>query len=166
MIVRARLGTCGGCTKLLQPQCARTKLKNVSVRTIATTSERHASTASSLEKSPKSGFSGPSRPNNLPDEHFFRFTRGRFVSNEKHEISQRYVRFNIDELGCIAAAAVGSKSCVKVEKYFEGMHNKAPLLTMDDGTKVVAKVPNPNAGRPHFAVASEFAIMDFVSLNR
>lgn len=34
---------------------------------------------------------------------------------------------------------------------------------MQDGTQVVGKVPNPNAGRPHYTTASEVATMDFVS---
>lgn len=34
---------------------------------------------------------------------------------------------------------------------------------MQDGREVVAKVPNPNAGIPHFITASEVATMDFVS---
>lgn len=33
---------------------------------------------------------------------------------------------------------------------------------MNDGNEVIAKVPNPNAGRPHFTTASEVATMDFV----
>jgi hypothetical protein len=36
---------------------------------------------------------------------------------------------------------------------------------MDDGQEVVAKVPNPNAGTPHFTTASEVATMEFVSLS-
>lgn len=98
------------------------------------------------------------------NDDYFRFTRGRFVSNEEHEMSQRYVRFNLQELARLAAEAVGSKSCVSIEKYPEGMHNKALLLTMDDGAQAVAKVPNPNAGRPHFTTASEVATMEFVSI--
>ncbi|KAJ5896137.1 uncharacterized protein N7473_005536 [Penicillium subrubescens] len=35
---------------------------------------------------------------------------------------------------------------------------------MDDGQEVVAKVPNPNAGTPHFTTASEVATMEFGSL--
>lgn len=95
---------------------------------------------------------------------YFQFTRGRFVSNEQHEMSQRYVRFDVNALARLAAEAVGSKSCVSIEKYPEGMFNKALLLTMEDGTQVVAKVPNPNAGQPHFTTASEVATMDFVSI--
>ena len=45
------------------------------------------------------------------------------------------------------------------------MFNKAFLMFMDDGREVVAKVPNPNAGIPHFTTASEVATMDFVSLS-
>lgn len=35
---------------------------------------------------------------------------------------------------------------------------------MEDGREVVAKVPNPNSGIPHFTMASEFATTDFVGL--
>ncbi|MDI1490441.1 MAG: hypothetical protein OHK93_001644 [Ramalina farinacea] len=73
-------------------------------------------------------------------------------------MSQRYVRFNVHELARVAAEAVGSKAC---EKYPDGMYNKAFLMTMDDGTEIVAKIPNPNAGRSHFATASEVATMEF-----
>ena len=78
-------------------------------------------------------------------------------------MTQRYIRFNVHELADIAAGAIGSASCVKVEKYADGMYNKAFLLIMNDGKEAVAKVPNPNAGRPHFTTASEVATMDFVS---
>lgn len=36
-------------------------------------------------------------------------------------------------------------------------------MKMDDGKEVVAKLPNPNAGRPHFTTASEVATMEYVS---
>lgn len=77
-------------------------------------------------------------------------------------MSQRYIRFNVNELARVAAEAVGSKSCVEIKKCPDGMFNKALLLTMEDGNQVVAKVPNPNAGRPHYTTASEVATLDFV----
>lgn len=80
----------------------------------------------------------------------FNFTCGRFVCNEAYGLSQRHVRFNVNELRRLAAEAVGAKSCVGIEKYPDGMYNKALLLTMENATQVVAKIPNPNAGRPHF----------------
>ena len=96
-------------------------------------------------------------------------TKTTFVSHEAasllmNEMSQRYVRFDLDELARLAAEAVGSKFCVSIEKYPDGMYNKALLLTMDDGTQAVAKIPNPNAGRPHLTTASEVATMEFVFL--
>ena len=79
-------------------------------------------------------------------------------------MSQRYVRYDVNELARLAVEAVGSKTCVSIEKCPDVMHNKVLLLTMDDGTQAIAKVPNLNAGRPHFTTASEVATMDFVSM--
>ena len=45
------------------------------------------------------------------------------------------------------------------------MHNRALLVTMDDGIQAVAKVHNSNAECPHFTTASEVATMEFVGLN-
>lgn len=77
-------------------------------------------------------------------------------------MAQRRVKFNMNELARLSAKAVGSKACVNIEKYPDGMFSKAFLMTMEDGMRVVAKVPNPNAGRAHFTTASEVATMDFV----
>jgi len=43
----------------------------------------------------------------------------------------------------------------------EGSFNKALLLTMSDGREVIAKLPCPNAGPPHYAIASEVATLEF-----
>jgi hypothetical protein len=43
------------------------------------------------------------------------------------------------------------------------MYNRVLLLSMDNGMEVVAKIPNPNSGQPHFTTASEVATMKFVS---
>ena len=95
-------------------------------------------------------------------EDFFSYTRGRFIRNERYEMSQRYVRFNMEALTNIAAKSVGSERCVRVEKFSDGMFNKTFLLTMQDGREVVGKVPNPSAGQPYYTTASEVATMDFV----
>lgn len=97
------------------------------------------------------------------DGSLYSFLRGRFVCNERQEMAQRYVRFDTEELGAVAASATGSPSCVSLEKYPDGMYNKAMLLTMCDGKQAVAKITNPNSGRPHLTTASEVATMDFVS---
>lgn len=69
----------------------------------------------------------------------------------------------MNEHARVAADAIGATQCVSIKKYPDGMYNKAFLMSMDNGREVVAKVPNPNAGVPHFTTASEVATMDFVS---
>ncbi len=94
----------------------------------------------------------------------FRFARGRFVCNEAYEMAQRCVRYDVHELARLAVDAIGANSCVNIERYPDGMYNKALLLTMENGAQAVAKVKNPNAGRPHFTTASEVATMEFVGI--
>jgi hypothetical protein len=79
-------------------------------------------------------------------------------------MSQREILFNIRELAHLAAEADDIKSCVGTSKYPDGMYGKALLLIVENGARVVAKVPNPNAGRPHFTTASEVVTMEFVCL--
>ncbi|KAL4985075.1 kinase-like domain-containing protein [Aspergillus falconensis] len=78
-------------------------------------------------------------------------------------MSIRYAKFNMNELVKHAAESVGltSAQCTRVEKFPDGMFNKTFLFTMHDGTQVVGKVPNPNAGQAHYTTASEVATMDF-----
>lgn len=99
------------------------------------------------------------------NEDFFRYTAGRFLFEERNQMASRYVKFDMNELVHIAAKSIASRSCVEVRKLPEGQYNKAFLLTMDDGKRVIAKVPNPNAGRPHYTTASEVATMDFVRIS-
>jgi hypothetical protein len=75
-------------------------------------------------------------------QELFNYTRDRFVCDGKHEMSERHVLFNDNELARCAAEAVSAKVCVSITKYPDGMYSKSMLLTMDDGSRVVAKVPN------------------------
>lgn len=81
----------------------------------------------------------------------------------ENSLRPTYVKFDMLELYRVAATSIGSESCVKVVKVSEGQFNKVFLLGMDDGREVIAKLPNPNAGRPHFTTASEVATMNFVN---
>ena len=85
--------------------------------------------------------------------------------DEAENLRRREIRFDLNKLAEVAADSVGAARCVSIKKYPDGMFNKAFLMFMDDGREVVAKVPNPNAGIPHFTTASEVATMDFVSLS-
>ena len=96
------------------------------------------------------------------NQDFFKFTRGRFMVNEEENLRARELRFDMNKLARVAADSIGAKQCMSITKYPDGMFNKAFLMSMEDGREVVAKVPNPNAGVPHFTTASEVATMDFV----
>ncbi|KAJ5155348.1 phosphotransferase enzyme family protein [Penicillium capsulatum] len=57
--------------------------------------------------------------------------------------------------------ATGSKSSTELQKLPEGNFSKVFLMKMDE-KDVIAKLPNPNAGRPHFTTASEVATMEYL----
>ncbi|KAH9204824.1 kinase-like domain-containing protein [Leptodontidium sp. 2 PMI_412] len=95
-------------------------------------------------------------------EQFYKYTSGRWLWNEKYQLARRYVEFDLPGLLQVSAQAIGARSCVKVEKLPEGNFSKVFLIAMDDGRELIAKLPNPNAGRPHFTTASEAATMDYV----
>ncbi|KAI1983645.1 Phosphotransferase enzyme [Ophidiomyces ophidiicola] len=94
---------------------------------------------------------------------YYRYTGGRWLFNEAEQLAARRVEFNLDALVAVAIKSLGQEhiSCSKVEKLPEGNFNKSLLLTMTDGSQLVARVPNPNSGLPHYTTASEVATMDF-----
>ncbi len=63
----------------------------------------------------------------------------------------------------VAANAVHREECVKIEKLAEGGFNKVFLLTMNDGYKVIARIPTSIAGPPGFTTASEVATLDLLN---
>ncbi|KAJ8113860.1 hypothetical protein OPT61_g4116 [Boeremia exigua] len=93
---------------------------------------------------------------------FYKYTSGRWLWNEDYRLARRYVEFDLPGLLQVSAQAIGARSCAKVVKLPEGNFSKVFLISMDDGREIIAKLPNPNAGRPHFTAASEAATMDYV----
>jgi hypothetical protein len=103
----------------------------------------------------------PSHPQ--PDLNpLFRYTSGRWLWNEREQLEARYRRFDVPSLQQAACQAVGADKCISFEKIGEGNYNKAYRLEMEDGQKVIAKVPHPNAGPRVLTTASEVATMEFV----
>ncbi|CAN9473666.1 unnamed protein product [Alternaria alternata] len=91
----------------------------------------------------------------------FCYTNGRWLWNEREQLEARYRRFDVSSLQQAACQAVGAHERVSFDKIGEGNYNKAYRLEMDDGQKIIAKVPHPNAGPPKLTTASEVAIMEF-----
>ncbi|KAI1911304.1 hypothetical protein LOZ61_003968 [Ophidiomyces ophidiicola] len=96
-----------------------------------------------------------------PGTRLFEYARGRFVLGEKEQAHNHRVRVNMQELLRTAAKSVGAMRCIDVEECPDGLYSKALILTMDDETQVVAKIPYPNVGVPYYTTASEVATMDF-----
>lgn len=105
------------------------------------------------------------RTDSLSDAKISNPTRGQFVNNEEHELSQRHRTFNITELAQQGAYAIQADRCVNIRKFFDGMYNRPLLLSTDNRKEVVAKMPNPKPGKPHFTTASDFAMMKFVTIS-
>ncbi|KAH8589704.1 kinase subdomain-containing protein [Bisporella sp. PMI_857] len=102
------------------------------------------------------------RDKDCVQDDLFCYSAGRWLWNEDVQFANRYVKFDIKALCDVAAKAVGpAASCSTITKLPEGNFNKSFLITMNDGRDVIAKVPNPNAGRPYFNTASEVATMDY-----
>ncbi|KAF2838746.1 hypothetical protein M501DRAFT_1011512 [Patellaria atrata CBS 101060] len=78
------------------------------------------------------------------DYRLFNYTNGRWLWNERQQLDARYQRFNVEKLGKVASEAIAFR------------------LIMQDGQKVIAKIPNPNAGPAGYTTASEVVSLDFV----
>lgn len=99
----------------------------------------------------------------IPDnEDHYRYTSERWLWDEDKQLRERYKRFNVSELKSIAAKSIGTQTCMSISKLAEGGFKKVFRLVMDDGTIVIARIPNYNAGPPFKTTASEVATMDFV----
>ncbi|KAG4433485.1 hypothetical protein IFR05_011023 [Cadophora sp. M221] len=105
--------------------------------------------------------SARSNSKTVQNEHFFRYTSGRWLWDEEKHFQERYRKFNVEELKRIGAESIGAKSCVSITKLDEGGYNKVFRLVMDNGSVDIARIPCPNAGPPFKTTASEVATMDF-----
>ncbi|KAH7381697.1 hypothetical protein BKA66DRAFT_570821 [Pyrenochaeta sp. MPI-SDFR-AT-0127] len=101
--------------------------------------------------------------NQMQDDDMFSYRAQRWLWNEPEQLHRRYLCFNLKELIRAAEEAAGSDvTCSEVTKLPEGNFNKTFLMTMHNGYQLIARLPNPNAGRPHYTTASEVATMQYV----
>lgn len=95
------------------------------------------------------------------DDHYFSYTSGRWLYDEEVQLRRRYIKLNVGALRNAAASTLGSR-CVDMSKLPEGLYNKVFSLVMEDGSEILARIPNPNAGDPDYVVESEVATIEFV----
>ncbi|KAH7402342.1 kinase-like domain-containing protein [Phaeosphaeria sp. MPI-PUGE-AT-0046c] len=126
-------------------------------RSVSTIAKRHYLR---LLHTLKSSRETPSHPQ-IDMNPFFCYTSGRWLWNEREQLEARYRCFDVSGLQQAACQAVGANKCMSFEKIGEGNYNKAYRLEMEDGQKIIAKVPHPNAGPRVLTTASEVATMEF-----
>jgi len=97
------------------------------------------------------------------EESIFEYQAQRWLWNEQDQLQRRYLRFDVKALIAAAEKAVGPQAHYEeLTKLAEGNFNKAILIKMRNKQQVIARLPNPNAGLPHYNTASEVATMDYV----
>lgn len=89
------------------------------------------------------------------------YTSGRWLCNDELQRRSRFVDFHFTEL-CKRAIDVcpGAERLVRYEKK-EGASNRVFVMLMDNGVKVVARVPFSVAGPPRLTTNSEVATMRY-----
>ncbi|KAJ6155568.1 hypothetical protein N7470_006134 [Penicillium chermesinum] len=97
----------------------------------------------------------------------FEYTSGRWIYNENLRHRERRRVFNISELKRLAALAVQQKAAdvIEFKKLAEGGFNRSFLITMRDGSQLVARIPYPATEPKFLLVASEVATLDFLRLH-
>ncbi|OBT60770.1 hypothetical protein VE03_09755 [Pseudogymnoascus sp. 23342-1-I1] len=98
-------------------------------------------------------------------EELFAYTNGHFLIDEQRQLELRYVKFDVDALCDVSAAAGPESSPVTAIEKMEGGFSKAFLMKRKNGTEVIAKLPCRNAGPPKSTTASEVAILQYIRHN-
>ncbi|KAJ5714624.1 kinase-like domain-containing protein [Penicillium malachiteum] len=81
--------------------------------------------------------------------------------NESGRLKERYVKFRPSELQRIAGEAI-QQDCPDIAKLAEGGFNKVLILQAKNNREVIARIPTPIAGPPHYTTAIEVATMHFL----
>ncbi|PGH26506.1 hypothetical protein AJ80_01820 [Polytolypa hystricis UAMH7299] len=97
------------------------------------------------------------------EDDLFAYRAQRWLWNESKQLQRRHIKFDVQNLIKVAEEAAGRAAvCTNITRLPEGNFNKVFLASMKDGRQLIVKIPNPNAGRPHYTTASEAATMDYL----
>lgn len=95
-------------------------------------------------------------------EDLFRYTSGRWLLDEQHQLTLRYQQFNVDALKSVIVSSTQASGVTSIRKLAEGRCNKVLHVQLTDSAPVIARIPTPLSGPPHLVTASEVATMDFL----
>ncbi|KAI0339794.1 hypothetical protein BDW22DRAFT_1486502 [Trametopsis cervina] len=101
------------------------------------------------------------------DDSLFNYTSGRWVYNDALRHKERHRPFNVTSLCRLAAQSVDRDptDVLSISKLDEGGFNRTFLITLRDGTKVVARIPYPVTVPDYNGVASEVATIEYMRLH-
>jgi hypothetical protein len=98
-------------------------------------------------------------PEKVSENDVFNYKAQRWLWNESDQLRRRYLELGLQVLVKVAENAMGSDAnCVEITRLPEGNFNKTFLVTMHDGDQLIARLPNPNAGRAHYTTASKLRL--------
>lgn len=86
---------------------------------------------------------------------------GRFLIDEQRQLDRRYVKFDIDALSDVAAAAGDEPSRITSIEKMEGGFSKALLMKKENGKEIIAKIPCRIAGPTCLRTASEVGALEY-----
>ncbi|KAL1297522.1 hypothetical protein AAFC00_005038 [Neodothiora populina] len=92
----------------------------------------------------------------------YNYTRGRWLIDDILERNARYIYFNYSELcALVITNCPGAEGITSIEKK-EGSNARVFLFTLDNGGKVVAKLPTSVAGPKRLTTSSEVATLEYM----
>jgi hypothetical protein len=91
----------------------------------------------------------------------FTYTSGRWLYMEEERLKSRMIDFNFSGLlKAVIDACPTAQTVTKYEK-IEGGFNRAFIVYLDNGSRVVARIPFKNAGPPRLTTNSEVATIAY-----
>ncbi|KAA8652765.1 uncharacterized protein ATNIH1004_001670 [Aspergillus tanneri] len=102
------------------------------------------------------------RGKSIGREELFAYTNGHFLVDEQRQLDRRYLKFNLEALCDVAAAAGGNPSRIETIEKLEGGFSKALLMKKENGQEVIAKLPCRIAGPISLTTACEVGVLEYV----
>lgn len=94
----------------------------------------------------------------------YSYTSGRWLNHDKLERDSRYIQFDFAALCKRAVELCPGAARVNQYEKKDGGFNRTFVLTMDDGTRVMARLPTGIAGPRRLTTSSEVATMTYCKL--
>ncbi|KAE8333474.1 kinase-like domain-containing protein [Aspergillus sergii] len=95
-------------------------------------------------------------------EDLFAYTNGHFLVDEQRQLDRRYLKFNLEALCAVAAAADGDSSRITAIEKLEGGFSKALLMKKENGKELIAKLPCRIAGPTSLTTAGEVGVLEYM----